>query len=72
MVRSLVWEHFIVDCSDERFTNCKHCQKRVARGGNIKVNFSTTPLRDHLKASHNKEFQAMIKEEKGSNNLAFL
>ena len=63
--RSLVWDHFEVDCHNESFAKCQLCLKAIARGGKARINFSTSPLRDHLQSCHKQEFEAMIKREKG-------
>ena len=65
MGRSLVWEYFTVDCNNEASAKCNLCQKSISRGGKIRINFSTSGLRDHLKGNHKKEYQAMLDKEKG-------
>ncbi len=55
--RSPVWNHFAVSDNDESFAICKHCKKRVPRGGKSKKSYNTTNLVNHLK-EHRDFFKA--------------
>ena len=64
MPKSAAWDFFIVDKNNERYAVCNKCQGKISRGVNRK-NFSTTPMRVHLKSCHPLEYQSLLKKEEG-------
>merc|ERR1712227_1148585 len=60
--RSLVWEHFLKDPSDETKTTviCKHCLSTTKLSN---ISKSTTPMHQHL-TCHHPDIASLIKEKK--------
>lgn len=54
---SFIWSLFkIIDASDP-VAECILCHKRIRRGTEERRSFSTTPLHNHAKVLHGKEYQ---------------
>ena len=63
--RSKVWIYFQVE-PDERYAKCNICQTRISRG---KIgNATTTPLLNHLKFKHRKQYDDDVKNKRNSIN----
>ena len=52
MNRSLVWHYFHIKCEDNSKAVCNLCHAEISRGGSTAKTYSTTSLRNHLKAIH--------------------
>ena len=53
---SPIWAYFAVDEDKKPFANCNLCNLKLSRGSSPKL-FSTSPLIQHLRAKHPKEFK---------------
>lgn len=62
--KSLVWKHFKVDDKNPMQAICSLCKMTVSRGGKGNLrSCSTTPLTEHLRRHHIKEFTNINEEQ---------
>lgn len=56
-VSSFIWSLFKINDSSDPSAQCVVCNERIRRGTGERKSFSTTPLHNHAKVLHNKEYQ---------------
>ena len=50
--RSVIWDYFVINPSNETPALCITCDEAISRGGKDSKNFNTTNMRSHLRQAH--------------------